>query len=251
MILIENATKKYGSLLAVDHLSLKIDRELFILLGPNGAGKTTTVKMLTGLLKPDSGQISVNGIDITERPLEGKKQFGYVPEYPNLYDKLTPREFIDFIIKVYNTPVRHGIQRMEQLFDIFEISDRQNELIEDLSNGMKKKVSLVAALVHQPKVLFLDEPTVALDPKAARHLKDMLRGLIGKGVTVLMTTHILEVAETMCDRIGIINKGQLSALGTLNELRRSYGQDRSLEDIFLKITGEAKLSKVDEFLQSE
>jgi len=251
MISIENVTKRFGSLLAVDHLSLNIDRELFILLGPNGAGKTTTVKMLTGLLKPDAGQISINGIDIIDQPLDGKKQFGYAPEYPNLYDKLTPREFIDFIIKVYSTPEEQGLARMEKLFDIFEISDRRNELIEDLSNGMKKKVSLVTALVHQPKVLVLDEPTVALDPKAARHLKDMLRGLVDKGVTVLMTTHILEVAETMCDRIGIINKGQLSVIGTLEELRHSYGKDQSLEDIFLKITGETKATKVDEFLRSE
>lgn len=249
MIKTENLTKYYGENLAVDNLTLNIDNELFIFLGPNGAGKTTTIKMMTGLLSPDRGVVQINGVDLIKEPLAAKRHFGYVSEQPNLYEKLTPAEFIGFIIQIYKVPAQLGKNRMEQLFEIFEISERANDLIEDISNGMKKKVSLVAALVHQPKVLFLDEPTVSLDPKAARNLKDILKGLLKKNVTIFMTTHILEVAETMCDRIGIINKGKLVALGTMDQLRRLYGQKISLEDIFLQITGESYTFKIDEFLQ--
>lgn len=249
LISLSGLKKSYDNLLAVDGLDLEIGNELFIFLGPNGAGKTTTIKMMTGLLKPDAGSVKLNDIDLQYHPLEAKKQFGYVPEQPHLYEKLTPNEFISFIINVYNVPADAGERRRQQLFEIFEIAERANDLIEELSNGMQKKVALAAALVHQPKILFLDEPTVALDPKAARNLKDILRRLIDKGTTVFMTTHILEVAENMCDRIGIINKGQLCAVGSLQDLREQYGEHSSLEDIFLKLTGETYTSKIDEFLQ--
>ncbi|MBN1560859.1 ABC transporter ATP-binding protein [candidate division KSB1 bacterium] len=248
MIKISGLTKSFDNVVAVDHLDLEVGDELFIFLGPNGAGKTTTLKMMTGLLTPDEGTVQLNGISMRDEPLAAKRQFGYAPEQPNLYEKLTPNEFIQFILDIYGAPDQ-GKARARQLFDIFELSERQHDLIEDLSGGMKKKVSLIAALVHQPKILFLDEPTAALDPKAARHLKDILRGLVRKGVTVFMTTHILEVAETMCDRIAIINKGKLCAIGALDRLRVQYGSGLSLEDLFLKLTGEIYSSKIDEFLQ--
>ncbi|MBN1481524.1 ABC transporter ATP-binding protein [candidate division KSB1 bacterium] len=250
MISVVNLTKSFDKRLAVDHVDLEVANELFIFLGPNGAGKTTTIKMITGLLRPDEGEVVLGGIHLLQKPVEAKRQFGYAPEQPNLYEKLTATEFIDFIMSVYNTPYESGRVRMQQLFEIFEIADRANDLIEDLSHGMKKKVSLIAALIHQPKILFLDEPTVALDPKAARNLKDILFGLIKKNVTVFMTTHILQVAETMCDRIGIINKGKLCAIGSLAELRQQHGEHLSLEDLFLKLTGEPYTSKIDEFLRT-
>lgn len=249
VITIRDLTKSYGQTPAVDHLDMTIDSELFVFLGPNGAGKTTAIKLMTGLLTPDQGSIQLNGFDIQKDPIQAKRQFGYAPESPNLYEKLTPREFIEFIFTIYKVPHKTGNSRMEQLFDIFELTERADDLIEELSNGMKKKVSLIAALIHQPKILFLDEPTVALDPKAVRNLKEILRGLIQKGVCVFMTTHILEVAETMCDRIGIINRGRLNAVGTLDELRRQDQSAGTLEDIFLHLTGEAYSNKIDEFLQ--
>jgi ABC-2 type transport system ATP-binding protein len=250
MISVSSLTKTFNDKLAVDQIDLAIGNELFIFLGPNGAGKTTTIKMMTGLLKPTAGQVRINGVNLADDPMAAKSQFGYVPEQPALYEKLTPFEFIDFIINVYKMPFESGRLRMSQLFDIFELTERMHDRIEDLSGGMKKKISLIAALVHQPKILFLDEPTAALDPKAARNLKEILRGLIAKGAAVFMTTHILEVAETMCDRVGILNKGKLCAVGTLDELRRQYGATLSLEDLFLKLTGEAYSSKIDEFLES-
>jgi len=250
MITASQLTKQFGDdLPAVDHVDLQVNSELFVFLGPNGAGKTTTIKMLTGLLRPTAGRVSINGIDLHERPLEAKRQFGYVPEQPNLYEKLTPAEFIDLIINIYKAPYEDSLRRMNQLFEIFEIKERAGNLIEDLSNGMKKKVSIIAALVHQPSVLFLDEPAASLDPKAARNFKDILRGLVNKGTTVFMTTHVLETAEQMCDRIGIINKGKLCAVGAIDKLRSEFGSTLSLEDLFLKLTGEAYASKVDEFLR--
>ena len=251
MLNISHLTKSFGNIKAVDDLTLNVANELFVFLGPNGAGKTTSIKMMTGLLTPDSGTVTLNDISLNDSPIQAKRLFGYVSETPTLYDKLTIVEFLDFIMTVYNVSYEAGRNRMLQLFDIFEITERANDLIEELSGGMKKKVSLIAALLHQPEILFLDEPTSALDPKAARNLKDMLRGFVQKGKTVFMTTHILEVAETMCDRVGIINQGKLCALGTLDELRREYGTDLSLEDVFLKITGESVRSKVDEFLKDE
>ena len=251
MITATQLTKSFGDIHAVDHIDLHVRDELFVFLGPNGAGKTTTIKMLTGLLHPDAGQVHINGIDLLANPVEAKRQFGFVPEQPHLYEKLTATEFVDFVINIYKAPYDSSRRRMQQLFEIFEIQERANDLIEDLSNGMKKKVSIVAALVHQPKILFLDEPTAALDPKAARNLKDILRGLVDKGSAVFMTTHVLETAEQMCDRVGIINKGALSAFGALDDLRSQYGNGLSLEDLFLKLTGEAFTSKVDKFLQDQ
>jgi len=249
LITINNISKSYSGKVAVDQLNLQINPELFVFLGPNGAGKTTTIKLLTGLLRPDAGHIQLNGHDIQIEPLAAKRQFGYAPETPALYEKLTPFEFVRLILAIYQIPTAIGVTRMEQLFDIFELNDHQNSLIEELSNGMKKKISLIAALVHQPKILILDEPTVSLDPKAVRHLKEIMRGMVLRGSSVFMSTHILEVAETMADRIGIIDHGKLAALGTIEELRASFHVDATLEEIFLRLTGEASSQKIDEFLQ--
>lgn len=249
MIHIENVSKSFQNTKAVVSLNLTVEQELFVFLGPNGAGKTTTIKMMTGLLTPDSGRIRINGINIGEEPLKAKRQFGFVPESPVLYEKLSPLEFLEFIIKAYDVPVGQGFERLDRLLDIFELSDFCHELIENLSGGMKKKVSLIAALVHQPRVLFLDEPTVSLDPKATRNLKDILNGLIKKGTTIFMSTHILEIAETMCDRIGIINQGKLVALGTPDSIRKYQGRAQSLESVFLELTGNVSDAKVNEFLE--
>ena len=241
--------KKYGDLLAVDDLDLRVEAgELFVFLGPNGAGKTTTIKILTGLLQPTSGKASVGGIDVVESPLEVKKIMGYLPENPFLYDKLTGREFLQFVADM------HGVQnkqdKIDRFMELFELSSAADELIEGYSLGMKKKVAIGAALIHDPKVLFLDEPTGGLDPRSARMMKDMLQDIRSRGTTVFMTTHILEVAEKMCDRVGIINNGKLIKVGTIEELRGETQETtaRSLEDIFLELTGGTQKSQISRFL---
>ena len=252
MISVKNLSKKYGSFPAVNNLNLDIQNELFVFLGPNGAGKTTSIKMMTGLLVPSSGSIHINRHDLLKEPIKAKTAFGIVPEQIFLYEKLKGREFVEFISTVYRVPPQIARKRLEQLYEIFEMQDRIDDFIEDYSHGMKQKIAIIAALVHDPAVLFLDEPTVGLDPKAVRNLRDLLRGLIKKGKTVFMSTHILEIAENMCDRIGIINKGELVALGTPDELKSAYNSGAgSLEDIFLKLTDSGAVKGVDSFLQSE
>jgi ABC-2 type transport system ATP-binding protein len=249
MIETELLTKRYGDLAAVDSLDLRVESgELFVFLGPNGAGKTTTIKILTGLLQPTSGKASVAGIDIVESPIQVKKIMGYLPEDPFLYDKLTGREFLQFVADMHR--VQKEQDKIERFMDLFELSAAADELIEGYSLGMKKKVAIGAALIHDPKVLFLDEPTGGLDPKSAKMMKDLLQGLRNRGTTVFMTTHILEVAEKMCDRVGIIDKGKLVKVGTMEELR-SEAQEMalgSLEDIFLKLTGGTQRDQISQFL---
>lgn len=238
MLHVEHLRKSFGDRIAVQDLSLQIENELFIFLGPNGAGKTTSIKLMTGLLQPDQGFVRIDGIDLAKNPLAAKHRFGLVQEEPVLYEKLTPREFVRFMARLYQVPDADAMRRTEQLFELFEIADRADELIEEFSHGMKQKVALSGALVHEPQVLFLDEPTVGLDPKAARNLKDLLRGLVDRGTTVFMSTHILEVAERMCDRVGIIHQGELIAIGSMTELReKTAAAQASLEDIFLQLTG--------------
>jgi ABC-2 type transport system ATP-binding protein len=252
MLSVKNLCKTFGSRKAVNDLSLEVGAELFIFLGANGAGKTTSIKMMSGLLRPDLGTIHIMGISLLDQPLEAKRKIGLVQEHPALYEKLTAKEFVLFIAKLYRIPFADAHRRQHDLFEIFELSDRSNDLIEDLSHGMKQKVALCGALVHDPQVLFLDEPFVGLDPKAARQLKELLRGLVDKGTTVFMSTHVLEVAEKMCDRIGIIHEGKLIAQGTLEELAKDQKASRlSLEDIFLNLTGSATLEKVARYLETE
>jgi len=232
-------TKQFGQLTAVSKLSLSVQPgELFGFLGPNGAGKTTTIKMCCGLLRPTSGTARIAGFDILREPQKAKAALGYVPDNPFLYDKLTGREFLKFIADLYTVHHDRLGQRIEDLLHLFELDDKGDELIEGYSRGMRQKIALAAALIHEPKVLFLDEPTVGLDPKSARLMKTVLRELCGRGVTVFVSTHILEIAERMCDRVGIIDHGRLIEVGTLDDLRnRTHTEGQTLEDIFLELTG--------------
>ena len=252
MLQVDHLHKSFGERIAVKDLSLHIENELFVFLGPNGAGKTTSIKMMTGLLHPDEGRVLIDGLDLAVDPLGAKRLFGLVQESPVLYEKLTAREFVHFMARLYQVPSQDAMRRAHQLFDIFEISDRADELIEEFSHGMKQKVALAGALIHEPRVLFLDEPTVGLDPKAARNLKDLLRGMVDRGATIFMSTHILEVAERMCDRAGIIHEGQLIALGTMDELRRETSAEKAtLEEIFLKLTNSDNGADVTQFLKEQ
>lgn len=241
--------KDYGSLAAVKHLNLTVNPgELFGFLGPNGAGKTTTIRMLTGLLRPTSGTATVAGHDILREPLEVKAAIGYLAENPFLYDKLTGREFINLLADLYRVPQTGRQARVQQLLDLFDLVDKADELIGSYSHGMRQKIGLSGVLVHNPRVIFLDEPTTGLDPRSARLVKDILKGLTAKGVTVFMSSHILEIVEHMCDRVAIINNGELVAVGSIDELR-SQASGSSLEDIFLSLTGGAEYREVAQYLQ--
>ncbi len=242
MIQATGLSKKFGDFLAVDNINLLVNNgELFAFLGPNGAGKTTTIKMMVGLLKPSAGQVLIDGLDIQRQPLEAKARIAYVPDDTYLYEKLTAREFLRFIARLYRIDPKQATARTESLLDFFSLSDRGDDLLQGYSHGMKQKVALAGALLHDPAVIFLDEPTVGLDPKSARQMKDTLRGLRDKGVTVFLTTHILEIAEQLADRVGIINQGRLIAMGSMDQLRAiDQHKDVSLEDIFLRLTQEAE-----------
>lgn len=232
-------TKRYGSLAAVEDLDLDVsDGELFGFLGPNGAGKTTTIKMLVGLLRPTSGSARVAGFDILADAERAKARIGYVPDSATLYDKLSAREFLEFSGDLYHVPRPARDRRIDALLNLFNLAGRERDFLAGFSRGMRQKVSLAAALLHDPQVLFLDEPTVGLDPQSARQMKDILEDLCREGRTVFFSTHILEIAERMCTRLAIINHGRLVAVGTLDELRRQAGAEReSLEQIFLQLTG--------------
>ena len=260
MIKLSGLTKRFGSFTAVNNLDLEVRAgELFGFLGPNGAGKTTTIRMLTGLLRPTSGQAIVAGFDIQKDPVEAKAHLGYVPDEPVLYEKLTGREFLRFMADLYRVDERKREERIQELLQLFQLEERADELIQSYSRGMKQKASLAGALIHDPRVLVLDEPTVGLDPRSARVLKDVLRALAARGVTVFMSTHILEIAERMCTRVGIIRAGQLVACGTMPELRAGAGATPagatgapvSLEDIFLQLTGSIEYADVIRLLGEE
>jgi ABC-2 type transport system ATP-binding protein len=236
----EGLVKRYDGLLAVDRLTLTVNRgEIFGLLGPNGAGKTTTVNMCVGLLKPTAGTITIGGIDLARDPLAAKRLLGYVPDEPFLYEKLTGREFVTFMARLYGT-VHDLAQRREHLLEYFGLLDAAGDLIAGYSHGMKQKAALCGMLIHEPQILFLDEPTVGLDPRSAHLLKDSLRSLAGAGRAIVLCTHILEIAQAICDRVGILNRGKVVALGTVDELRSMMhaSSGESLEDIFLQLTGE-------------
>ena len=243
--------KRYGDKLAVNNVSFEVQAgEVFGFLGPNGAGKTTTIKMIVGLLQPTSGTIKVAGYDVQAQPLLAKAASGYVPDTPNLYAKLTGRELLRFVGDLYSLDHQRLAQRTEELLRVLDLNEAADQTIDSYSHGMQQKASLAAALMHDPKVLVLDEPTVGLDPKSARLIKDILRQMAERGTAVFLSTHILEIAERMCDRIGIINKGELVAIGTMNELR-SLGKagETSLEDIFLGLTGGAEEAEISEILR--
>ncbi len=257
MIRTEGLTKKYGNLSAVDRLDLHVEAgEVFGFLGPNGAGKTTTIKMLTGLLVPTSGKAWVSGMDVQADPVKVKAVLGFVPDTPDVYERLTARELLQFVADLRGMAPDRARRRMEQLLEMFELSDRQDDLLGGFSHGMKQKVGLAAALLGEPRVLFLDEPTVGLDPKSARLVKDVLRSMADGGGTVFVSTHILEIAERMCDRVGIIQRGVLLAEGTVKELRKRVvpgpgGEEASLEDLFLKLTGGEEYREIVKHLEDQ
>ena len=243
--------KKYGDFIAVKNVSFSVEGgEVFGFLGPNGAGKTTTIKMIVGLLQPTSGVVRVGGFDVQKQSLQAKASSGYVPDTPNLYAKLTGRELLRFVGDLYDLDRKQVVHRIDELLRMFDLTDAADETLDSYSHGMQQKASLAAALMHDPRVLLLDEPTVGLDPKSARLIKDILRQMADRGAAVMLSTHILEIAERMCDRIGIINKGELIAVGSMDELR-SLGKagETSLEDIFLGLTGGAEEAEIAEILR--
>jgi ABC-2 type transport system ATP-binding protein len=250
-IQVDHLSKRYGEKIAVKDVSFEVNRgEVFGFLGPNGAGKTTTIKIMVGLLKPSSGGVKVAGFDIVAQPIQAKASSGYVPDTPNLYAKLTGRELLSFVGELYNLERDQVGRRTDELLRMFDLTEASDNTIDSYSHGMQQKMALAAALMHDPKVLVLDEPTVGLDPKSARLIKDILRQMAERGAAVFLSTHILEIAERMCDRIGIINQGELIAVGTMEELRR-LGQigETSLEDIFLSLTGGAEEAEIAEVLK--
>ncbi|MDZ4806090.1 MAG: ABC transporter ATP-binding protein [Candidatus Eisenbacteria bacterium] len=248
MLRAQGLTRRYGSLLAVDHLDLHIaPGQIFGLLGPNGAGKTTTIKLMTGLLRPSEGSVQVGGHDLEKEPSAARRLIGYVADEPHLYEKLTPVEFLRFSGELYGVAADTIRGRTQRLLHLFELDGRGDFLIESLSHGMKQKVALAGALVHEPRLLFLDEPTVGLDPRGARTLKLLLRHLAGRGITIVLSTHILEIAERLCDRVAILAKGKLLATGTMAELTERMGE-MSLEEIFLEMTGGNDVTDLSEAL---
>lgn len=238
MIRVENVTKSYakGKVKAVDKLSLHVRRgEIFGFIGPNGAGKTTTIKMLTGILSPDEGEILINGKNIKTDSIEVKRSIGYVPDNHEIYDRLTGIEYLNFIGDIYGVPSTARRERIEKYLSLFGLTDAAREQVRSYSHGMKQKMMLTAALLHEPPLWLLDEPLVGLDPRSALSLKEEMREHCKKGNSVFFSTHILEVAEKLCDRIGIISNGKLIAVGTLEELR-SGETGASLEHIFFELT---------------
>ncbi|MDW7651426.1 MAG: ABC transporter ATP-binding protein [Bacillota bacterium] len=232
-------TKRYGSTAVVNRLTLEVRAgEVFGFLGPNGAGKTTTIKMLTGLLDPSEGEAFICGYDINKQAAQAKAFLAYVPDQPKVYGKLTAREFLHLVAALFRMPKEVSRERAEQLMTMFGLEARADELLEGYSHGMRQKVVLAAALIHQPRVILLDEPTVGLDPASARLLKDVLQEMARQGAAVFVSTHILEIAERMCHRVGILKEGELIAQGSPEDLRKMVGHtEESLEDIFLELTG--------------
>lgn len=238
MITLEHITKKYGSFLAVNDISLEINSgEIFAFLGVNGAGKTTSIRMMTGILRPTSGNIFLGGYNLLSEPLKAKSIVGYVPDRPNLYPKLTGREFLYFICDLYSMGAKEADKRIDEVLEEYRLIEWQDELIESFSHGMKQRLATCAALVHNPKVLIVDEPMVGLDPHGAKMLKEAFKRYASQGMTVFLSTHSLNVAEEVADRMAIIQKGSILTAGTLSEIRNMTGkQDQGLEHLFLELT---------------
>ena len=247
---LKDVTKRYNEIVAVNKLNLTISTgEIFGLLGPNGSGKSTTLKMLLGLVQPTAGSVNVLGLDVQKQPVEVKQLVGYVPESPNIYEFLTGIEYLDFIADIYGVPTAEKKQRITEYLKALQLEGREGDMINSYSDGMKKKISLISAFIHKPKLLILDEPLNALDPRSARIVKEFLYELKTQGVTTIMSTHVLEIAQALCDRIGIMYQGQLLALGNMDELRQRASLPGSgLEDIFLRLTGTEDLRAVVEEL---
>jgi ABC-2 type transport system ATP-binding protein len=252
VIRLKGLTKHYGKFTAVNGVDLEVPRgELFGLLGPNGAGKTTTLRMIAGILRPTSGVVEVGGVDIQRHPLEAKARLGYIPDRPFVYDKLTGGEFLRFAAALYGQQGAVVERRIDELLEFFELTPWKHELTETYSHGMRQKLIISGALVHRPDVVVVDEPMVGLDPKSARLLKDLFRQFVDRGGTVLMSTHTLEVAEVMCDRIAILYRGKIAAEGTMDDLReQTASESTSLEDLFLKLTGGLGVHPLDTVFES-
>ncbi len=239
MIELEQVTKRYGRKVAVRDLSLSIPAgELFAFLGPNGAGKTTTIKMLVGLLRPTAGVVRLCGIDLARDPREASRRLGYVPDQPYLYDKLSGREFLEFIVDMYGLPSALGEERIASQIEQFDLADFVDHLTESYSHGMKQRLVFASVMLRDPAVLVIDEPMVGLDPRSAKLVKDLLRRRATLGTTVFMSTHTLSVAEEIAERIGIIDHGRLRMVGTLDELRHQSSLETTLEELFLRITSQ-------------
>ena len=250
LIQTQDLVKRFGEKTAVDQVTFQVSAgEVFGFLGPNGAGKTTTIKMIVGLLQPTSGSVEVAGFDLQEQPLQAKAVCGYLPDTPNLYPKLTARELLRFVGDLYEINNEQIERRSQEMLNLFELADAADDPIDTYSHGMQQKTALASALLHDPKVLVMDEPTVGLDPRSARLIKDILRQLAERGAAIFLSTHILEIAERMCDRIGIIDDGKLIAVGTMQELRASGKGETSLEDIFLNLTGGTEYAEIAEVLK--
>lgn len=239
MIRMEKLTKHFQQVTAVDSVSIQVaPGEIYGFLGPNGAGKTTTIKMLAGIMRPSSGSIFVDDIELEKHPLKVKSRVGFIPDRPFLYDKLTGMEFMTFMANLYGLNSGGREKRIRQFLELFELAEWSGELVGSYSHGMKQRLIMSAALLHQPRVFVVDEPLVGLDPKGARLIKRIFHELRRDGLTVFMSTHTLAIAEELCDRIGIIQRGKLLAEGTVNELKQLAGQEDSrLESIFLRLTG--------------
>ncbi|MBN02451.1 MAG: ABC transporter [Planctomycetaceae bacterium] len=240
MISINNVTKRYDDKLAVDQLQLEIPRgEVFAFLGPNGAGKTTTIKMMVGLLIPDEGCIEIDGNNVVTDPRSAAARIGYIPDQPHLYDKLTGREFLEFMAGMYGASDAEAAPEIDRQIEVFDLTAFVDRLSETYSHGMKQRLVLAAAMVHQPQVLILDEPMVGLDPQSMRLVKDLLKERSAAGLTVFMSTHTLPLAEEIADRIGVIRRGELQFVGTVEELKRAQNRhEASLEGLFLDLTNE-------------
>jgi ABC-2 type transport system ATP-binding protein len=252
MIRLENLTKRFQQVTAVDDVSVRVaPGEIYGFLGPNGAGKTTTIKMLAGIMRPTSGRIFIDGLDLQKHPIEVKGRVGFIPDRPFLYEKLTGLEFMSFMANLYGFNGDGREQRIRQFLELFELTEWGSELVGSYSHGMKQRLIMSSALLHEPRVFIVDEPLVGLDPKGARLIKRIFSKLKNSGLTVFISTHTLGIAEELCDRIGIIQKGKLVAEGTVAELKELAGQENShLESIFLHLTGaEATSTEEIEFIR--
>lgn len=242
MIELTNVSKSYnGHTKAVDNLNITInDGEIFGFLGPNGAGKTTTIKMITGIIESNIGEIKINGINTKEKPIEAKKQFAFVPDSPDMFLKLKGIEYLNFMGDIYEVPKSERRKRIESLAERFEMTSALGDQIQSYSHGMRQKIVLIGALIHNPSVWILDEPMTGLDPRASFTLKEMMREHADSGKSVFFSTHVLEVAEKLCDRIAVINKGKILFCGTLREMKDHFKGSGSLENMFLEMTENEK-----------
>ena len=250
MIAIHDLIKRYGTFTAVNGVSLEVaSGEIHGFLGPNGAGKTTTIRMVAGLLKPTSGRIVVNGHDLAAEPERAKASLGFIPDRPFLYEKLTAGEFLRFHGGLYGLDGASVGERVHEMLELFELTRWEHELVESFSHGMKQRLVMCAAFLHRPQAVLVDEPMVGLDPRGARLIKDVFRRMSARGVAILMSTHTLEVAQEMCDRISIILQGKIIARGTVAEVRAMAGNpDDQLTSVFLKLTGGSALQEIDEIV---